>query len=510
MQKKSTSSFIADLFIVTVSFLLCVWLKPGENTAYYENYSGSFLLFLAIWLAGSFFLEKYSLLANSSWKVCLKRILLINLIIFFFVTSIMYIFQTFDYSRFIVLGTVGVATTTELTMGSLYYLIKNTQVKFENGTANGFLAQKRTKPLEETLPHHKRRIPVKYDFKQREEYLRSAIGEDAYRYIMHYATIDSPNTLVIATTTRFNIDAQIQHSFECIINIRRVNDFRYINKYFESVNAKLPTGGIYIDFFETKNMRKKRILAKYPPGFNYVYYIGDFIIKRIFPKFLLTKKFYFYLTRGENRVLSKAETFGRLYSCGFEILDEKLIEQGLYFVAIKVRDPLYPENPSYGPLIGLERIGKGGKAIMVYKMRTMHPFAEYLQDYLYNKVGLQEGGKFRDDFRVTTLGRIMRKFWLDELPMLINLMKGDLKLFGVRPLSKQYFKLYTHELQKLRIISKPGLIPPFYVDNPRTLEEIISSELRYLRSWEKHPFRTDWVYFWKAMYNILFRKYRSK
>jgi lipopolysaccharide/colanic/teichoic acid biosynthesis glycosyltransferase len=103
----------------------------------------------------------------------------------------------------------------------------------------------------------------------------------------------------------------------------------------------------------------------------------------------------------------------------------------------------------------------------------------------------------------------MRKFWLDELPMLINLIKGDLKLFGVRPLSRQYFKLYTLELQKLRIKTKPGLIPPFYVDNPGTLEEIVSSELRYLRSYEKHPFRTDWKYFWKACFNILFRKYRS-
>jgi lipopolysaccharide/colanic/teichoic acid biosynthesis glycosyltransferase len=140
----------------------------------------------------------------------------------------------------------------------------------------------------------------------------------------------------------------------------------------------------------------------------------------------------------------------------------------------------------------------------------MHPYAEYLQDYIYEKTGLQEGGKFRDDFRVTTLGRIMRSFWLDELPMLINLIKGDLKLFGVRPLSRQYFKLYTLELQKLRIQTKPGLIPPFYVDYPKSLEEIITSELKYLKAYEKHPFRTDWIYFWTAVFNIIFRKYRSR
>jgi lipopolysaccharide/colanic/teichoic acid biosynthesis glycosyltransferase len=123
---------------------------------------------------------------------------------------------------------------------------------------------------------------------------------------------------------------------------------------------------------------------------------------------------------------------------------------------------------------------------------------------------LQEGGKFKDDFRVTTLGRILRSFWLDELPMLINLLKGDLKLFGVRPLSKQYFRLYTNELQHLRVLTKPGLIPPFYVDYPRTLDEIMSSELKYLRAYMNHPIKTDWLYFWKAAFNIIFRRYRSK
>jgi len=245
-------------------------------------------------------------------------------------------------------------------------------------------------------------------------------------------------------------------------------------------------------------------------GFNYLYYALDFLVKRVFPKFTLTKSIYFILTHGENRVLSKAEAFGRLYSCGFEILDEKVVDKSFYFIAIKVKEPLFPKNPSYGPLVALERIGKGGKIFKVFKMRTMHPFAEYLQDYIYKRAGLQEGGKFKDDFRVTTLGKIMRTFWLDELPMLINLLKGDLKIFGVRPLSKQYFRLYTMELQRLRILSKPGLIPPFYVDYPKTLDDIITSELTYLKAYYKHPLLTDWRYFWKAIYNIVFRKYRSK
>lgn len=509
MRKINLSGFISDLFLVTGSFVLCVWLKPGVSNAYYTGYFNSFLLFFFIWIFISFSLEKYNLRIINTWGLMLKRILIANLIIFFIITSMMYLFQSFNYSRFIVLGTVGIATLAELSLASLYFLIVNTRVRYEGIPFNRRVNENRT-VLKEPPVFEARKLTPRYDFEQREAYLRNEIGDDAFSFVKGYAAIDSPNTLVIATTTRFNIDAQIQHSFECIVNVRRINDFRYMNKYFESVNAKLPVGGLFIDYFESKNMRKKRILNKYPAGLNYLYYSLDFIIKRVLPKFTLTKKIYFILTRGENRVLSKAEAFGRLYSCGFEILDEKLIDKCLYFVAIKVKEPLFPKNPSYGPLVALERIGKGGKTIKVYKMRTMHPYAEYLQDYVYEKAGLQEGGKFKDDFRVTTLGRIMRAFWLDELPMLINLFKGDLKLFGVRPLSRQYFKLYTVELQKLRIMSKPGLIPPFYVDYPRTLEEIIASELKYLKAYIKHPFRTDWVYFWKAIFNILFRRYRSK
>ena len=122
---------------------------------------------------------------------------------------------------------------------------------------------------------------------------------------------------------------------------------------------------------------------------------------------------------------------------------------------------------------------------------------------------LQEGGKFADDFRITTEGKIFRKFWLDELPMVYNLLKGDMKIFGVRPLSSHYFNLYSEELKNKRIKHKPGLIPPFYADMPKTLEEIQESELRYLESYQKRPLRTQLRYFRKATYNILFKRARS-
>jgi len=166
-------------------------------------------------------------------------------------------------------------------------------------------------------------------------------------------------------------------------------------------------------------------------------------------------------------------------------------------------------NPTYGPFVKLYRVGKGGKMIKVYKLRTMHPYSEYLQDYVYQKNRLEEGGKFKDDFRISTTGKIFRTFWLDELPMIINVLKGDMKIVGVRPISKQYFDLYREELQQKRIGYKPGLVPPFYADMPKTIEEIQDSEMRYFVLYDANPIRTDVAYFFRAFNNIIFKKARS-
>jgi len=128
---------------------------------------------------------------------------------------------------------------------------------------------------------------------------------------------------------------------------------------------------------------------------------------------------------------------------------------------------------------------------------------------VHKQNNLKEGGKFKNDFRIAGSRAFMRKLWLDELPMLINLFRGDLKVVGVRPISEHYYKLYSRELQDKRIKYRPGLVPPYYADLPKTLEEIQASELRYLESYEKRPVRTQWRYFWKAFNNIVFKKARS-
>jgi len=341
------------------------------------------------------------------------------------------------------------------------------------------------------------------------ERLETIIGRDAVDFISDYVSLESEFTKLLQTTSRFNIESLSSSGIVNIVNIRRVNNIRFLNKFFESVNQKLPKEGIFIGRAETLMERRKRIYSKFPKIFSYPYYFLDFLVKRAFPKFNITRKLYFFLTQGRNRVLSRAEILGRLVSCGFEIVEETEINNLLYFVVKKVKDPVFDQNPSYGPFFKMRRYGQHGKIIGVYKFRTMHPYSEYLQEFMFKKYHLKDGGKFNDDFRITTWGKWMRKFWIDEFPMFINMFRGELKLVGVRPLSRQYLSLYEPELKERRFKHKPGLVPPFYVDMPKSLEEIMRSEERYLDSYEKHPIRTDIIYFFKAFYNIIVKKARS-
>ena len=139
----------------------------------------------------------------------------------------------------------------------------------------------------------------------------------------------------------------------------------------------------------------------------------------------------------------------------------------------------------------------------------MYPYAEYLQKYVYEKSGTDEIGKAKDDIRITSWGRVFRKIWIDELPMIFNLLKGNVKIVGVRPLSKTFFDTYPEDLQQKRIQTKPGLVPPFYYDLPKTSQEIYASEERYIDAYLKSPITTDIKYLFVAMWNIIVKKARS-
>lgn len=515
IHRRSIQFFVLDILIVTVSFLFLAYIKPATLTFYLPYYYQPFLLFLTLWTGVSLIFGKYSYHNKARMTDYVNPVMISNLFILGTIAIMIYGFQRFSYSRLIVFGTIGIASIVEFFVVTQYYYYRKLNrdadkmegvEKFVSQMGQ-LIHQVNNRDLTENKPEET--IPV-FSLANFQSQIISETSTSVYNFLLRHVDVGTNQTMVLNTSIKFNVDILPANAFNTLINLQTINDIKYLNKFFESVNHKLDVGGLFIDCVVTNEIKKAKILHSMPPVLNHIYYFFYYLFRRAMPKLPYLKKIYFFLTNGYDRSLSKAESFGRLYSCGFEVIDHKMISGRLYFVARKIKIPEYDSKPTYGPVIALRRIGKNGKIIHVYKLRTMHPYAEYLQAYVHETNDLDEGGKFRDDFRISTAGRIFRKFWLDELPMIVNLLRGELKLLGVRPISKHYFSLYPQELQEKRIKYKPGLIPPFYADLPKTLEEIIASEMKYLENYEKHPFRTDWNYFWKALSNILLKRARSK
>ncbi|MEG2070792.1 MAG: sugar transferase, partial [Bacteroidales bacterium] len=320
----------------------------------------------------------------------------------------------------------------------------------------------------------------------------------------------SERTIIIETSNPEDILTYKTSDVDLIINILPLNKIHHINTGLAFANYCLKDGNFIVCHCITSGIRKEKIMKQCPIGINQIMLCFDYLWHRVISKLSPFKIFYYWVTKGERRSLTRVEVLGRFYRAGFEVIGDNVINGKFYVIAVKVKAPIRNDTPSNGMLIRLRRVGKDGKIIGVYKFRTMHAYSEYLQPYIYKCNHLSKGGKIEADYRINPIGKFLRKTWLDELPMLINWIKGDLKLVGVRPLSQHYFGLYSTELQQLRIKTKPGLVPPFYADMPSTLEEIQESEYRYLIAYFKAPFRTDWKYFWKAMWNIVFKRERSK
>jgi lipopolysaccharide/colanic/teichoic acid biosynthesis glycosyltransferase len=505
-----------DHVLILLSFAIVAALRGHSPLDALIQRQEGFMIFVALHLLLSLVFDKYNFRRREGLRKTVMPVIYTNLAMVAIVSIISVITGFTSFSRLLFFGTLLITSLVELIVGMqlcCFQSMKKQPFYRESTVVDNTLTLSPIQTSPPLLYKNPKRLNQRVFHSLHGTYIKQSViaehGYAVFEFLKEHVPMGS-SSVILSVRERINILGIPYNKFKTIINLHKVNNHRYVNKFFEVVNMKLPFEGIYCSFCETKEARKKYFFKYFGKYIGWIPYTIDYILHRVFPKINFTKKLYFRITKGKGRVISRAELLGRLYSCGFIVEKEAYVNGKLFFIARKVEIPAFDRSPTYGPLIKLSRVGKDGKIISIYKYRTMHPYAEYLQEYVYEKKDLADGGKFNDDFRITNVGRFMRKLWIDELPMLINLLQGDIKLVGVRPLSQHYFSLYTPELQQRRIKYKPGLLPPFYADLPGTLEEIMASEMKYLDSYDKHPFITDWKYFWKIWKNIIVKKARSQ
>lgn len=163
---------------------------------------------------------------------------------------------------------------------------------------------------------------------------------------------------------------------------------------------------------------------------------------------------------------------------------KRILDFTLSLIALIVLSPVFViiaiaiKIDSKGPIFFLqERLGKNGKVFKIIKFRTMIVNAERIGDGL--KV------KSENDNRITKIGRILRKTSLDELPQLINVVKGDMSLVGPRPPVTYHpykYEDYSEE-QKRRFTVRPGItgLAQVKVRNSVTWDERIIIDVEYAK-----------------------------
>jgi len=492
----------ADIVILTVSYVLMTMLKPSGVRHYVPSHLTFFLVLALLWIIVSAASGKIGRGRIINLRTLFAHVLTANLIATSIAALLLFALRDLGYSRQVVFGTALTATVIELAFGTIYMAFRRAPLLKpapEKISEREMVALAHAAAAEEIVPDPQLTIRLQEGCsRERAETLSSMVSCD-----------ETSRLAIVSTSNAFNIQNLEKGDYSCIINLKPMNNISGLDIFLDKVNSRLKDEGIFLCSVETLEQRARRLRKKYSSLIYYLIVVPDFFLKRVVPRLRVTRGLWEYLTKGANPPFSRAEVLGRLCRAGFTIRQEKFSGDLLCIKAQRERDPVYSNGNGYGLIIALPRVGRDGEIFNVYKLRTMHPYSEYIQDYVYDLHDIEEGGKMKHDFRVTTWGRFARRVWLDELPMIVNVLRGEIKVFGVRPLSNHYFNLYNDSLRDRRIRYKPGLMPPYYADMPAGLDAIQLSETRYFDSWDKNPLGTDLRYFARSVYNIVFRSARS-
>jgi exopolysaccharide biosynthesis polyprenyl glycosylphosphotransferase len=180
---------------------------------------------------------------------------------------------------------------------------------------------------------------------------------------------------------------------------------------------------------------------------------------------------------------------------GWPILAKRIFDFAASLLLIGLLSPLFLlialliKATSRGPVFFVqERMGLNKRKIKVIKFRTMVPGAETKMDEL-QRFNEANGPvfKIKDDPRVTFIGRFLRKTSLDELPQLINVLKGDMSLVGPRPLPVRDYAGFNRDWHRRRFSVKPGITCLWQIYGRTSLtmpfEKWMKMDMEYIDHW---------------------------
>lgn len=153
---------------------------------------------------------------------------------------------------------------------------------------------------------------------------------------------------------------------------------------------------------------------------------------------------------------------------------------------------IWIDSPGASPVFLQDRVGKDGKVFRLYKFRSMVPNAEERLSDLLNRNEMDGPVfKIRNDPRITRVGRVIRRTSIDELPQLVNILKGDMSIVGPRPALPREVEQYD-EYERQRLYVPPGLTCYWQIQphrNELSFDEWLELDLQYIK---ERSFLVDW------------------
>ena len=164
---------------------------------------------------------------------------------------------------------------------------------------------------------------------------------------------------------------------------------------------------------------------------------------------------------------------------------------------------IYIDDPHGSPIFSQTRVGRDGKEFKFYKFRSMYVNAEAHLDELMEQNEMDGPVfKIKNDPRVTRVGRFLRKTSIDELPQLVNILKGDMSIVGPRPALPREVEQYN-AYQRQRLYVTPGLTCYWQIlphRNETTFDEWMELDIKYI---QERSFLTDWKIIFKTIGVVL-------
>ncbi|MEO0144179.1 MAG: exopolysaccharide biosynthesis polyprenyl glycosylphosphotransferase [candidate division WOR-3 bacterium] len=260
------------------------------------------------------------------------------------------------------------------------------------------------------------------------------------------------------------------------VGVVRLSD---VDKHLDVPNVVIPRLPFLNEFYNeisSLSLKFKRIF--YVPdisGLSFTNQILHFSIAQNLPIFETSTKFDSYI----NRIIKR--TFDIIFSTFVIIILSPLYLLIAILIKLTSKGPVFYKH---------KRVGKNGKCIEIYKFRTMYENADkILKDLLEKDENLRKewerNYKLKNDPRITPIGKILRKFSLDELPQFFNVLKGDLSVVGPRPVVKEELEKFYGEYKKFYLAVMPGITGLWQVSGRSNLdyENRVKLDTIYVVNW---------------------------